>query len=267
MEKAGETMTWEIQFGQGQSAAEISDSVLRGERHRYLVDVANTQQLYVSISALEDNAVFNLKDPNGDFVDGASDMDDARYVMSNVFTAGEHIIEVGCTRGNATYRLFVGAVDNYSMIAMRDSVSLSDEDWNALQELLRSEPNLPVMVPTETGAIQTVTATVDSQGYAISVSNAGDGFVFDSRLSDAAPQNVEFGEEAGVCMHPIMGAIPINVQGESDWFQLPYVSALGLSDPASEQRTAWHRFMGSYPVDELVTFCESFKEVLSDEVG
>jgi hypothetical protein len=62
----------------------------------------------VSISSLEDNAVFQIYEPGGNqALPGAGERDDAREWSGELPASGDYTIVVGGTRGNATYELRV----------------------------------------------------------------------------------------------------------------------------------------------------------------
>ena len=83
-----------------------SGSVIRGERARHTVKAKAGQNLEVSVTSEEDNAVFQIYLPGEKgTLAGAGEMDDAKKFSSKVPTDGEYVIVVGPTRGNATYKL------------------------------------------------------------------------------------------------------------------------------------------------------------------
>lgn len=103
-----------IQFGKGKISTVISDSVVRGEQDHYTFNAQAGQKATLAISALEDNAVFQLyyavSTEAWEFVPGAAEGDDARiwYGALPKSATGEYLVTVGGTRGNAGYDLFVG---------------------------------------------------------------------------------------------------------------------------------------------------------------
>ena len=91
-----------IEFSTGESGATLSGAVIRGERFAYSVEASAGQTLTASITALEDNAVFDLAAPSGvSLVAEATEVD---VVLSE---DGDHVLVVGGTRGNATYELTI----------------------------------------------------------------------------------------------------------------------------------------------------------------
>ncbi|MEC4982988.1 MAG: hypothetical protein SAJ37_04830 [Oscillatoria sp. PMC 1068.18] len=96
------TSSQRIQFAPGKSSAVVSNSVIRGERDVYLVKANSGQTMKLTISSLEDNAVFDLIAPGGKNLElGATN---ASVVLP---VAGDYTVIVGGTRGNATYDLEV----------------------------------------------------------------------------------------------------------------------------------------------------------------
>lgn len=61
----------------------------------------------VRITALENNAVFQIENPHAKYLEGASEEDDATRVTVSLPDGGDYRIIVGGTRGNASYRLTV----------------------------------------------------------------------------------------------------------------------------------------------------------------
>ena len=85
----------------------MSNSLVRGDRDTYIVGARAGQRMTVRITALEKNAVFQIEGPDGSFLKGAGEMDDATSVTVRLPGSGDYRIVVGGTRGNATYRLTV----------------------------------------------------------------------------------------------------------------------------------------------------------------
>ena len=110
----------EIRFPAGSASAKAEGAVIRGERDLYSLTAKAGQTMEVSISALEDNAVFAIFKPGstatvkdgfteitGEAVSKASETDDAKTWKGTLPTSGKYLIVVGGTRGNATYKLKV----------------------------------------------------------------------------------------------------------------------------------------------------------------
>ncbi|MGC1396418.1 MAG: hypothetical protein WA828_19310, partial [Coleofasciculaceae cyanobacterium] len=94
--------TYRIRFQPGASGATVERAVIRGERDTFLLAARRRQTMTVSITSLEKNAVFDIKDPNGKI------LKQEVTNWSGVLPAtGDYQIVVGGTRGNASYRLRV----------------------------------------------------------------------------------------------------------------------------------------------------------------
>lgn len=91
-----------IQFPRGASSTFLENSVVRGTRDTYLINAKKNQRMNVSITSLENNAVFDIIDPNGEVIQGET------MSWSFILPArGDYQIVVGGTRGNASYKMFV----------------------------------------------------------------------------------------------------------------------------------------------------------------
>jgi hypothetical protein len=97
-----------VRFARGASSAVVEGAVARGDRDRYLVHARAGQRLQLSITSLEDNAVFQLRSPGARrFLRGVGEMDDAKRWSGVLPATGDYEVVVGGTRGNASYRLAV----------------------------------------------------------------------------------------------------------------------------------------------------------------
>ena len=109
-----------IRFARGASKAEVEGAVIRGERALYSFKARAGQIASLRISALEDNAVFQLYAPGakpemrdsvpeilGDALPGAGEGEDAVRWEGSLPDSGAYLLVVGPTRGNAEYRLTV----------------------------------------------------------------------------------------------------------------------------------------------------------------
>lgn len=94
--------TRRVQFASGSSETVVSNSVVRGDRDVYLLGASGGQVMILSISALEDNAAFDVVGPSGwvQVVEGTNE---------EVFLphTGDYQVIVGGTRGNASYDLSI----------------------------------------------------------------------------------------------------------------------------------------------------------------
>ena len=91
-----------IQFPRGASSTFLENSVVRATRDTYLINARKNQRMSVSLTSLENNAVFDIIAPNGNVIQGET--------MSWSFilpATGDYKIVVGGTRGNASYKMFV----------------------------------------------------------------------------------------------------------------------------------------------------------------
>lgn len=109
-----------IRFARGATSAEVTGAVIRGERALYSVAARAGQHLSVRVTAVEDNAAFQIYQPgakierrdygldvSGKALPGAGDGDDATRWAGALPESGTYLLVVGPTRGNATYRLSI----------------------------------------------------------------------------------------------------------------------------------------------------------------
>jgi hypothetical protein len=115
--QAGEAIE-QIRFARGASGAEVTGSVIRGERALYMFNARAGQTATLQLSALEDNAAFQIYAPGakpeiqdsimevlGDALPGAAEGDDAAEWKGTLPGSGGYLIVIGPTRGNAEYKL------------------------------------------------------------------------------------------------------------------------------------------------------------------
>ena len=109
----------EVLFAKGQNSTLIKQSVIRGESDQYFLIGKAGQKMEVSITALEQNAVFQIYQPGykagkdqdgileikGATLKGAGEGEDAIAWKGVLPSSGKYLILVGGTRGNATYKL------------------------------------------------------------------------------------------------------------------------------------------------------------------
>ncbi len=99
-------ITKRVKFQKGQSAATFENSVVRGDRDVYLLKAGKSQMMNISITSIEDNAVFQIVDTKtGKFLKGAADGDDTMEFSGKLPSSGDYKIIVGGTRGNASYKI------------------------------------------------------------------------------------------------------------------------------------------------------------------
>ncbi|MBD0267416.1 MAG: hypothetical protein ICV77_03885 [Cyanobacteria bacterium Co-bin8] len=90
----------QVQFEPGTSSAVLEGAVVQGERNVYRVDAQGGQQMFLDITSLEDNAVFDVISPSGFVLERESTSGDVLLPQT-----GEYQVVVGGTRGNAAYTL------------------------------------------------------------------------------------------------------------------------------------------------------------------
>ena len=99
---AQQSRTRRIQFARGASSAVREDAVVRGTRDIYLVGAKKGQNMTLSITSVENNAVFDILAPNQKLI-----KQEATNYSFKTTANGDYRIVVGGTRGNATYKLRV----------------------------------------------------------------------------------------------------------------------------------------------------------------
>ena len=95
-------MTRRLRFARGSSTAMVEDAVVRGTRNRYVLAARRGQTMTVRITSLEDNAVFDINAARGKRL-----ATETTEWTGELASAGNYVISVGGTRGNASYRLEV----------------------------------------------------------------------------------------------------------------------------------------------------------------
>lgn len=106
--EAGKTQV--IRFAPGARSAEVEGTIIRGEVARYTLSARQGQTMRLGITALEDNAVFQVYPPGpagASALPGTAEGEDATRWSGTLPRSGDYRIVVGATRGNATYRLSV----------------------------------------------------------------------------------------------------------------------------------------------------------------
>jgi hypothetical protein len=99
---AQSSRTRRIRFEPGTDSAVLENSVVRGTRDTYILRANRRQRITVNITSEEDNAVFDIKAPNGRTL--SQESTDYTGVLP---ITGDYRIVVGGTRGNATYTMTV----------------------------------------------------------------------------------------------------------------------------------------------------------------
>ena len=97
-----------IHFAPGKDNITLSGSVVRSDSDIYYVTASRNQTMNVSVSSLEDNAVFQIYLPDAHkTLAQAGELDDATQWSGKLPIDGRYQIWVGGTRGNASYKLTV----------------------------------------------------------------------------------------------------------------------------------------------------------------
>lgn len=99
---AQQSRTQRVRFPRGRNSTTIQNAVVRGTRDTYVLNARAGQTMTVNISAVENNAVFDIVAPNRQTIRQGVTSFSGRLPV-----AGDYRIVVGGTRGNATYRLQV----------------------------------------------------------------------------------------------------------------------------------------------------------------
>lgn len=102
---AQEGLTKRVRFARGRTTATLKNSVVRGTLDRYTLGARAGQKMSVHITSVERNAVFTIYTPDGGTLEGAREGQDASKWSGELPASGDYVIEVGGTRGNATYTL------------------------------------------------------------------------------------------------------------------------------------------------------------------
>lgn len=100
-------VTKRVRFARGKSSVTLSNSVIRGDRDTYIIGARAGQRMTVRVTAVENNAAFEIERPNGDHLEGAGERDDATVNTVRLPESGDYRIVVGGTRGNASYKLTI----------------------------------------------------------------------------------------------------------------------------------------------------------------
>lgn len=97
-----EGLTKEVRFARGKSSAAIEGGVVRGDRDTYILRASKGQHMWITITSVENNAVFDLFSPGGEQFE-----QECRKMDGQLPESGPYKIVVGGTRGNASYTLKV----------------------------------------------------------------------------------------------------------------------------------------------------------------
>jgi len=94
-----------VRFAKGTHTATLKGAVIRATKDKYLLGARAGQTMTVSITALEQNAVFYIAGPDGSTLAGAEDESDITNWTGELPDSGDYSIYVSPTRGNASYTL------------------------------------------------------------------------------------------------------------------------------------------------------------------
>ncbi|GMU58116.1 MAG: hypothetical protein AMXMBFR33_72620 [Candidatus Xenobia bacterium] len=100
---AAPTLAEEIRFRPGADSATVQGAVIRGERDTYTIGAGEGQKIWIRLTSLESNAVFDLYSP-GEEPLGESE---ATQLEGRLPESGTYRIVVSPSRGNAEYTLKV----------------------------------------------------------------------------------------------------------------------------------------------------------------
>lgn len=98
-------LTKRVRFPRGRTTTILKNSVVRGTVDRYTLGARSGQKMSVHITSVEKNAVFTIYTPTGSTLEGAGEGQDATDWNGELPQSGDYVIEVGGTRGNASYTL------------------------------------------------------------------------------------------------------------------------------------------------------------------
>lgn len=97
--------TRRVRFARGRTTAVLKGAVVRGTTDRYILSASEGQTMTVHITSVENNAVFTIYTPRNTGIMGSAE--ETTDWTGELPQSGNYIIEVGGTRGNATYTMEV----------------------------------------------------------------------------------------------------------------------------------------------------------------
>ncbi len=95
-------VTERIEFAAGADSASVDGAVVMGTTNRYVLRAGVGQSMSVEVASVEDNAVIDVLAPDGSVL-----VDEQTTATLQLPADGDYIVEVGSTRGNATYTVSV----------------------------------------------------------------------------------------------------------------------------------------------------------------
>jgi hypothetical protein len=96
-----------LRFPKGFSGVTLKGGVIRGDSDIYLLKAGKGQTMKVTITSIENKAVFQIYAPNSKALKGADEGDDAMKWKGKLPLSGDYQIIIGGTRGNASYSITV----------------------------------------------------------------------------------------------------------------------------------------------------------------
>jgi hypothetical protein len=96
-----------IRFATGPMAVEVSGTVISGQRDRYTFPALQGENMIVTVSSQERNAVFTILGPDNVPLQGTEEGEDTTDWAGSAEAEGTYAILVGPTRGSTTYTLKV----------------------------------------------------------------------------------------------------------------------------------------------------------------
>lgn len=94
-----------VKFGKGKTSKGYDRSVIRGEKHTYILGASKGQNMYVNVTSLEDNADFYILSPSQTFVGDGLEERGIKNFNGKLPESGNYKIVVSPSRGNATYKI------------------------------------------------------------------------------------------------------------------------------------------------------------------
>ena len=99
---SGGGVTRTVKFSKGRSSASYRGAIVRGDRDTYVLGAKAGQQMTVSVSSVEANAVIQIRGPRG-YLRGVGPGTSRRFWSGQLPANGKYRVTVSGTRGNATY--------------------------------------------------------------------------------------------------------------------------------------------------------------------
>ncbi len=93
-----------VKFAKGKTSRTYSEAVIRGTSDTYILAASGGQNMTVNISSTEDNGVFRVISPSGQYIGGTED-EGVTVFNGSLPASGKYKIVVTPTRGNATYKI------------------------------------------------------------------------------------------------------------------------------------------------------------------